>query len=90
MLKCSFFRETPKLDCLGKNEHCSEGSNRHLWCFQGHRWKNVHFSSKPRYVTLQIDRLRKMIAVIRVSIHIYGDSDEIDGKMFIFRENLGM
>ena len=44
------------------------------------------FRSKPKNVTLQIDRLRKTIAVIRVSIHIYGDSDEIDGKMFILEK----
>ena len=48
------------------------------------------FRPKPRHVTPQIDRLRKMIPVLRVSTHIYGVSQEIDGKMFIFRVNLGM
>ena len=38
----------------------------------------------------QIDRLEKMSTVLRVSTHIYGVSQEIDGKMFIFRGNLGM
>ena len=52
--------------------------------------ENVHFSTKPRHVTPQIDRLRKMIPVLRVSIHIYGVSEKMDGKMFIFRENLCM
>ena len=41
------------------------------------------------YVTPQIDRLEKMSTVPRISTHIYGVSKEIDGKMFIFRVNLG-
>ena len=41
-------------------------------------------------MTPQIDCLGKIIPVQRVSIHIYGVSEEIDGKTFIFRENLGM
>ena len=41
-------------------------------------------------MTPQIDHLGKTIPVLRVSIHIYGVSEEIDGKIFIFRENLGM
>ena len=57
----------------------------YFWCFQGHRWENVHFSTKPRHVTPQIDRLRKMSPVLRVSTHIYGVSKNIDGKTFIFR-----
>ena len=28
--------------------------NTHLWCFQGHRWENVHFLTKPRHVTPQM------------------------------------
>ena len=48
------------------------------------------FYSKPRHVTPQINRLRKTSTVLRVSTHIYGVSKEIDGKMFIFRGNLGM
>ena len=35
-------------------------------------------------MTPQIDRLGKMIPVLRVSTHIYGISKEIDGKTFIF------
>ena len=57
--------------------------------FSGDRWENVHFQSKPRHVTPQIDHLGKS-PVLRVSTHIYGVSQEIDGKMFIFRVNLGM
>ena len=41
-------------------------------------------------MTPQIDHLRKMSPVVRVSIHIYGVSKEIDGKTFIFGVNLGM
>ena len=81
---------TPQIDHLGRNEHSSEGFNIHLWCFQGHRWENVYFSTKPRHETPQIDRLGKMHPVVRVSTHIYGVSKDIGGKMFIFRVNLGM
>ena len=41
-------------------------------------------------MTPQIDHLRKMNIVLRVSTHIYGVSQEIDGKMFIFWVNLGI
>ena len=48
-------------------------------------WENVHFSTKPWHVTPQIDRLRKTSPALRVSTHIYGVSQEIDGKTFIFQ-----
>ena len=48
------------------------------------------FYSKPRHVTPQIDHLRKVSPVLRVSTHIYQVSKEIDGKTFISRVNLGM
>ena len=38
----------------------------------------------------QIDHLGKMSPVLRVSTHIYGFSEEINGKTFILRVNLGM
>ena len=41
-------------------------------------------------MTPQIDRLGKMSTVVRVSRHIYGVSEEIDGKILIFRVNIGM
>ena len=41
-------------------------------------------------MTPQIDRLRKTSTVLRVSTHIYGVFQQIDGEMFIFRVNLGM
>ena len=41
-------------------------------------------------MTPQIDRLGKMSTVVSISTHICGVSQEIDGKMFIFRVNLGM
>ena len=47
------------------------------------------YQSKPRHVTPQIDCLRKVSPVLKDSTHIYGDSKEIDGKMFIFKVNLG-
>ena len=42
------------------------------------------------HVTPQIDRLGETSIVLRVSTHIFRISKEIDGKMFIFRVNLGM
>ena len=66
------------------------GFSTHLWGFWGDRWENIHFESKPRHVTPQIDRLGKMSTVVRVSGHIYGVSEEIDGKILIFRVNIGM
>ena len=42
------------------------------------------------HVTPQINRLGKMSTVLRVSTDIYEVSKEIDGKMFLFRVNLGM
>ena len=37
-----------------------------------------------------MDHLGKTSTVLRVSTHIYGVSEEIDGETFIFRVNLGM
>ena len=55
-----------------------------------HRWENIHFSTKPRHVTPQINCLGKTSTVLRVSTHIFGVSKEIGCKTFIFRVNLGM
>ena len=52
--------------------------------FLGDRWENMHFESKPRHMTPQINCLGKTSPVLRVSTHIYGVSRKIDGKMFIF------
>ena len=41
-------------------------------------------------MTTQIDCLRKMSPVLSVSTHIYGVSQEIDGKMIICSVNLVM
>ena len=46
---------------------------------------NIHFSSKPRYVALQIDCLRKMSPVLRVLTQSYGVCKEIDGKHSFFK-----
>ena len=56
----------------------------------GHSWENMHFSTKPRHMTPQIDCLGEMSTVLRVWTHIYGVSKVIDGKTSIFRINLGM
>ena len=50
--------------------------------------ENIHFESKPRHVTPQIDHLGKTSPVLRVSTHMYEVSKEIDGKTFMFRVNL--
>ena len=42
------------------------------------------------HLTPQINCLGKTSTVLRVSTDSYGVSKEIDGKMFILRENLGM
>ena len=44
---------------------------------------NVHSYSKPRHETTQINHLGKMSPPLMVSTHIYGVSNEIDGKTFI-------
>ena len=54
------------------------------------RWENIHFSSKPKHVTPQIDHLGKTSTVLRISTYIHGVFEEIDGKTFILRVNLGM
>ena len=81
---------TPQIDHLGKTIPVLRVSTHICGCFSGDRWENVHFQTKPRHVTPQIDHLGKMSTVLRVSTHICGVSQEIDGKMLIFRENLGM
>ena len=59
------------------------GFHHTFMVFPWDRWENIN-------VTPQIDRLVKTNPVLRVSTHISGDSNEIDGKMFIFRVNLDM
>ena len=48
-----------------KNKHSFEGFNRHVWGFSGDRWKNIHFYSKLRHVTPQIDPPGKMSPVLK-------------------------
>ena len=69
---------------------CSESSNSHLYRFQADRWKNIHFYSKPRHVTPEIDHLGKTGPVLRVSTDIYGVSKEIDGNTFIPTVHISM
>ena len=79
MRKCSFFLSKPRhvtlKSIISKNKHCSGGFNTNLWGFSGDRWENVHFESKPRHVTPQIDCLGETSPVLRVSKHIYGVSN---------------
>ena len=58
--------------------------------FQEDRWENIHVQTKPRHVTPQIDSLGKTSPVLRVSIHIYRVSKELDVKTFILRVNIGL
>ena len=50
----------------------------------------MKFSTIPRHVTPEIDRLGETSTVLRVSTHIFWVSKETDGKTFIFRVNLDM
>ena len=61
---------------ISENEPCSEGFNTHLWGFWGDKWEDIHFESKPRHVTPQINCLRKTSSILRVSTHFYGVSQE--------------
>ena len=60
----------------------------HLSGFQGDRWENIHFSTKHRHVTPQIDCLGKTSPVLRVTTPTYAVSKQVDGKTCIFRVNL--
>ena len=73
----------PLKSIVSENRALFWGFQHTFMVFQGDRWENIHFESKPRHVTPQIDHLIKMKPVLRVSTHIYGVSKEIDGKMFI-------
>ena len=66
------------------------GFQHTFMAFWGDRWENIHFSTKPRHVTPQIDHLGKTSPVLMVTTHTSGISKEIDGKSFIFQLNLGM
>ena len=72
-----------------ENKPCCEDFNTHLWGFWGDRLENVHFESKLRHVTPQIDCLRKR-ALLWGCKHTFLGFKEIDGKMFIFWVKLGM
>ena len=63
----------PLKSIVSENRALFWGFQHTLWCFQGDGWENIHFSSKPRHVTPQIDHLRKTSPVLRVSTHIYGN-----------------
>ena len=52
--------------------------------------KTFIFSTKPRHVTPQSNRLRKTSPLVRDSTHIYGVTQDIEEKTFIFIINLGM
>ena len=78
-----------KLIILAKQAMCW-GFQHTLMGFLRRYMGNIHFSSKPRHVTPQIDCLRKTSSVLKVSTHIYGVSKEIDGKIIHFTVNLGM
>ena len=69
-----------------KNKPCYEGFNTHLWGFWGDRWENVHFESKLRHVTPQINRLGKMSTVVRgLNIHFWGFSGDRWENVYFFQ-----
>ena len=81
---------TPQIDHLGKTNSVLRVSTHIYGISKGHRWENIHFSTKPRHVTPQINCLGKMSPVLRVSTQIYEVSNETDGKMFSSYGNLVM
>ena len=81
---------TPQIDCLGKMSPVLRSFNTHLCSFQGDRWKNVHFSSKPRHRDPSNRSSWRNEPCAESFNSTFMDSKEIDGKMFIFRVNLGM
>ena len=88
--KVNLWHVTPQINRLRKMKPWSEDFNTHLLDFQGDRWENIHFLSKPRHVTPQNNHLGKSSPVLSVSTHIYEVSKEIDEKTFIFQVNLCM
>ena len=64
----------PSNESSWKNEACSESSNTHLCSFQVDRRENIHFSTKPRHVSPQINCLGEMRPVLRVPTPIYAVS----------------
>ena len=80
----------PLKSIISKNKPSSDVFNTHFWGFSGDRWEIIHFSSKPRHVTPQINHFGKMSPVLKVSTHMYGVSKKIDGKTFICQVNLGI
>ena len=79
-----------KLIVLENHEPCSEGFNTHLCCFQGDRWENVHFSSKPRHVTLKSIVLEKWALFWGFQHTFMGFQGDRVAKCSFFRVNLGM
>ena len=73
-----------------KNKLCSDGFNTHFWQFSLDRWENIHFLSKPRHVTPQIDYLGKLSPVLQIPTPIYAVAKQIGGKTCIFKLNLVM
>ena len=73
-----------------------EAFNTHLRGFQKDRWENNQSEGHMPRFTLRNEPLKwicllgKMSPVLTVSTHIYGFSNKIYGKTFIFRVNLGM
>ena len=64
-----------------KIEPCSEGFNTHVWGFKEVRWENVHFSSKPRHVTLKSIVLEKWDLFWGFQHTFMGFPRKIDGKL---------
>ena len=83
---------TPQIDHLGKMSTVPSVSTHIYGVSQVDIWENIHFSTKPRHVTPS-NRLswKNKPCSEGYNTHIYGVSQEnIDGKTFIFRGNLGM
>ena len=62
----------------------------HQICTKSLLWRQMLRKSLLKNAFDQINHLGKMSPVLSVSIHIYGDSEEIHGKTYILRVNLWM
>ena len=49
----------PLKSIILENKPCFEGFNTHVWGFQGDRWENIQFLSKPRLMIPQMDHFGK-------------------------------
>ena len=65
---------------LGKMSTCSKEFQHTFIVSKANVKKIIYFSTKPRHLTPQIERLGKTNTVLRVSKHLWGFSRQMLGK----------